>query len=70
MLIVALVRFVRTSLVCENQNNADKFHRRKFIRAADEKLIINKLGPYHYGFFGHINFSIYYLQRSKLSTEC
>ena len=29
----------------ENKNNGDKLHRRKSMRAADEKLIINELGP-------------------------
>ena len=33
------------SLVSENTNNGDKFYRRKFIWATNEKLIINKLGP-------------------------
>jgi len=33
------IRFVRTSLhVCENKN---RFYRRKFLRAADEKLMAN-----------------------------
>ena len=42
-----LIRFVTMlSLVCENKNNGDKLHRRKSMRAADEKLIINELGPY------------------------
>ena len=35
---------VRMSLVCENENNGDKFYRRNFMQVADEKLII--LGPY------------------------
>ena len=43
--IATLVRFVNTSLVCENKNNGDKLHCRKFMRAADEKVIINELGP-------------------------
>ena len=38
-----LIQFVTTVLVYEND---DKFDCRKFIRAADEKLIINKLWPY------------------------
>ena len=38
-----LIRFVTTSLVCEN--NGDKLHRRKSMRAAGKKLIINELGP-------------------------
>ena len=38
-----LIQFVTTVLVCEND---DKFDCRKSIRAADEKLIINKLWPY------------------------
>ena len=42
--IAMLIRFVTTSLVCENKNNGDKLHRRKSRRAADEKLIINELG--------------------------
>ena len=37
--------FVRMSLVCENKNNGEKFYRRNFMRAADEKQIINELGP-------------------------
>ena len=47
-LIATLIRFVTTSsLVCENKNNGDKLHRRKSMRAADEKLIIiDELGPY------------------------
>ena len=32
------------SLEDEIQNNGDKFYRRKSMRAADEKLIINELG--------------------------
>ena len=43
-LIAMLIRFVITSLVYEN--NGDKLHRRKSMRAADEELIINELGPY------------------------
>ena len=31
------------SLICANENNGGKFYRRKSMRAADEKLIINKL---------------------------
>ena len=41
------IRFVCTSVVCdntENQNVAGKFYRRKFMRAADVKIIINELG--------------------------
>ena len=44
--IAMLSRFVTMSLVCEYKNNGDKLHRRKSMQAADEKLIINKLGPY------------------------
>ena len=40
MFIATLIRFVSTSLVYENN-----VHRRKSMRAADEKLIINELGP-------------------------
>ena len=29
-----------------NKNNGDKFYRRKFMWVADEKLIINEVGPY------------------------
>ena len=47
--IVTLIRFVCTSLVCENKNDGDKFYRRKSMWAADEKLIINELGPYSLG---------------------
>ena len=43
--IATLIRFVTMSLVCENKNNGDKLHRRKSMQAADEKLIINELGP-------------------------
>ena len=43
--IATLIRFVTTSLVCENKNNGDKLHRRKSMQAADKKLIINELGP-------------------------
>ena len=39
-MIGTLIRFVTTSLVCDN------LHRRKSMRAADEKLIINELGSY------------------------
>ena len=41
-----LIRFVTTTLVCENKNNGDKLHHKKSMWAADEKLIINELGPY------------------------
>ena len=43
--IATFVRFVTTSLVCDNKNNGDKLHSRKSMWAADEKLIINELGP-------------------------
>ena len=43
--IATLIRFITTSLVCENKNNSDKLHHRKSMQAADEKLIINELGP-------------------------
>ena len=46
MVIAMFIRFITTSLVCENKDNGDKLHRRKSMRAADDKLIINKLGPY------------------------
>ena len=36
---------LRRLIVCENKNNSDKLHRRKSMRAVDEKLIINELGP-------------------------
>ena len=39
-LIATLIRFVRMSLACENKSD-----RRKFMRAANEKLITNELGP-------------------------
>ena len=45
--ITTLIRFVTTSLVYEIKNNGDKFYCRKSMRVADEKLIINKLGPYY-----------------------
>ena len=41
MLIVTLIRLVHTLLLCENKG--DKFYRS--MRAADEKLIINDMGP-------------------------
>ena len=47
---------------------SEYFHCRTFMRAADEKLIINKLGPYHYGFLDTL--ILYCMQGSKLSTEC
>ena len=40
--IATLTRLVTTLLVYENK---DKFDHRKSMRAADEKLIINELGP-------------------------
>ena len=43
--IATLIWFVTTSLVGKIKNNGDKFYRRKSMRAADEKLIINELGP-------------------------
>ena len=43
--ISALIRFLTTSYSSRAKKN-DKLHRRKFTRAADEKLIINGLGPY------------------------
>ena len=46
MFIAMFIRFVTTSLVCENKDNGDKLHHRKSMRAADDKLIINELGPY------------------------
>ena len=44
--IATLIRFVTTSLVYKNKVMVDKFYRRKFMRAADEKLITNELGSY------------------------
>ena len=44
--IATLIQFVTTSLVYENKNNGDKFYHGKSMWAADEKLIINTLGPY------------------------
>ena len=46
MFIATLIRFVTTSLVYHIKNNGDEFYRRKSMRAADEKLVINELGPY------------------------
>ena len=43
--IAMLIRFDTALLVCENKNNGDKLHRKKSMRAADEKLIFNELGP-------------------------
>ena len=43
--IATLIWFVTTPLIYEIKNNGDKFYRRKSMRAADEKLIINELGP-------------------------
>ena len=43
--ITTLIRYVSTSLVYESKNNGDKLCRRKSMWAADEKLIINELGP-------------------------
>ena len=45
LFISTLLQFIRMLVVCENINNGDKFHCRKFMQTADEKLIINKL--YH-----------------------
>ena len=42
MFITMLIWFVISTL---NKNNGDKFDRRKSMRATDEKLIINELGP-------------------------
>jgi len=44
MFIAMLIWFICTSLECKTKNNADKFCHRKFMRVADEKLIINDLG--------------------------
>ena len=44
MLVTPVARLL-TSLICASKNNGDKFYRRKFVLAVDEKLIINKLGP-------------------------
>ena len=46
MFITMLICFVCTSFACKIKNNGDKSYRKKFMRTADEKLIINKLGPY------------------------
>ena len=46
MFIATLIRFVTTLLVYHIKNDGDEFYLRKSMRAADEKLIINKLGPY------------------------
>ena len=45
--IATLVQFVAicTSLVYEIESNRDNFYLRKFIEAADEKLLIDKWGP-------------------------
>ena len=40
-----LIRFITTLLVCENEYNGDELHRGKSMLVADEKLIINELGP-------------------------
>ena len=45
--IATLSRFVTMSLVSKLKNNGDKFYHRKSVRATDEKLMINKLGPYY-----------------------
>ena len=44
--IATLIRFGPTSSVYKNNNNGDKFYHRKSMRAVNEKLIINELGPY------------------------
>ena len=51
MFIATLIRFIPTSLVYEDGNNGDKLCHRKSMRAADEKLIINKLVNFFYS--GH-----------------
>ena len=43
--IATLIRFITTLLVYEIKNNGDKFYDRKSMWVADEKLIINELGP-------------------------
>ena len=45
MFIAMLIRFVTMSLVYKIINNGDKFYHGKSMRAADEKPIINELGP-------------------------
>ena len=44
---VTLIGLVSTPLVpyVKKKNNGDKFYHRKSMRVADEKLIINKVGP-------------------------
>ena len=40
-----LIQFVGMLLVGKNKSNGEKFYRRKLMWVADEKLLINKLGP-------------------------
>ena len=40
-----LIQFVCMPLVGKNKSNGEKFYHRKLMLVADEKLIINKLGP-------------------------
>ena len=46
MFVAMLIHFITMLLVYKIRNNGNKFYRRKFMWAADEKLIINELGPY------------------------
>ena len=67
MFIATLNRFILTSLVYKDRNNGDKLCHRKSMRAADEKLIINKLVH----FFS--SWSQVFVQRRKSrlwSVEC
>ena len=43
--ITMLIQFVCMPLVGKNKSNGEKFYHRKLMWVADEKLIINKLGP-------------------------
>ena len=40
--IATLIRFICMLLVCENKNNGGKYYHRKFMQAANEKLIITQ----------------------------
>ena len=44
--IAMLIQFITMSLVYRNKNNGVKLYCRKSMRAADEELIINELGPH------------------------
>ena len=52
----------------KNKNNDDKFYCRKSMRAADEKLIINKLGPYHFSTMHTVSHE--FLTKPEESVEC